>query len=82
MDWNPDTLLTPSSSMTVTEEKPIVTISQSASEEMSMLAPNITIEYRGPVPTFSAPLQPPVSNFNNIALSSFTIILLFNLFNI
>ena len=68
MDWNPNTLLAPSSTITVTEEKlqkPIVTISQSASEEMSMLAPNITIEYRGPVPTFSAPLQPPVRNFGN-----------------
>ena len=66
MEWNPDTLFTPSSTTTVTEEniqKPVVTISQSASKEISMLAPNITIEYRGPVPTFSTPLQPPVRNF-------------------
>ena len=61
MEWNPDTLLASSSTATdETKQKPIVTITQSSSEEIRMLAPNITIEYRGPVPTFSTPLQPPV----------------------
>jgi len=62
MEWNPDILLASSSTATdETKQKPIVTITQSSSEEIRMLAPNITIEYRGPVPTFSTPLQPPVN---------------------
>ena len=63
LEWNTEALISSSSSIKITEEnvlKPIVTISQSASKEMSILAPNITIEYRGPVPTFNTPLQPPV----------------------
>ena len=63
MDWSSGTSLASSSSKTVSDgdlQNPIVTISQRGTEAMSMLAPNITIEYRGPVPTFSTPLQPPV----------------------
>ena len=62
MDLSTGTLLASSSSKAAVEadlQNPIVTISQRI-EAMSMLAPNITIEYRGPVPTFSAPFQPPV----------------------
>ena len=71
MEWNPDTLLASSSTATdETKQKPIVTITQSSSEEIRMLAPNITIEYRGPVPTFSTPLQPPVRKFAKTASPS------------
>ena len=62
MDLSTGTLLASSSSKAAVEgdlQNPIVTISQRI-EAMSMLAPNITIEYRGPVPTFSTPFQPPV----------------------
>ena len=63
MDWSSGTMLASSSSKTAGDgdlQNPIVTISQRGTEAMSMLAPNITIEYRGPVPTFSTPFQPPV----------------------
>ena len=74
LEWNTEALISSSSSIKITEEnvlKPIVTISQSASKEMSMLAPNITIEYRGPVPTFNTPLQPPVRQLFHLSVTQY-----------
>ena len=76
LEWNAEALISSSSSIKITEEnvlKPIVTISQSASKDMSMLAPNITIEYRGPVPTFNTPLQPPVRHISSPYVSLYPI---------